>query len=217
MLFEPNSKLVMIGDSITDCSRAQPIGEGLFNALGSGYVSLVDALINVTYPALKLRVVNVGCSGNTVRDLKARWQRDVLDLEPDYLSIMIGTNDVWRQFDMPLVPTAWVGPEEYETTLRELVEQTLPHLQKLILMTPFYIEPLKEDAMRKRMDQYGAIVRNIATEVGAVFVDTQAAFEGVLAHNHSAFYAWDRVHPNAQGTAVLARAFLDAVGYSWNG
>lgn len=35
---EPNSKLLMIGDSITDCGRAQPVGEGMNDALGRGYV-----------------------------------------------------------------------------------------------------------------------------------------------------------------------------------
>ena len=31
-----NDKLVMIGDSITDCDRKQPVGEGLFEGLGRG-------------------------------------------------------------------------------------------------------------------------------------------------------------------------------------
>ena len=101
MLMEPKSKLVMIGDSITDCERARPYGEGLFGAIGKGYVSLVDALLTAAYPELGIRVVNMGTSGNTVRDLSARWQSDVLDLKPDWLSVMIGINDVWRQYDLP--------------------------------------------------------------------------------------------------------------------
>lgn len=34
MLLKPNQKLVMIGDSVTDCGRARPVGEGLFGAVG---------------------------------------------------------------------------------------------------------------------------------------------------------------------------------------
>jgi lysophospholipase L1-like esterase len=101
MKIEPGSKLVMIGDSITDAERARPVGEGLFSAQGRGYVSMVDALLGAVYPRHAIRVVNMGVSGNTVRDLKARWQTDVLDLKPDWLSILIGDNDVWRQFDTP--------------------------------------------------------------------------------------------------------------------
>ena len=46
-------------------------------------------------------------------------------------------------------------------------------------------------------------------------VDTQAAFNRVLAPQHSSNIAWDRVHPNAVGHMVLARAFLGAFGYGW--
>ncbi len=215
MILKPHSKLLFIGDSVTDCGRAQPVGEGLGDALGRGYVSLVDALLGATHPELGIRVVNVGSSGHTVRDLKARWQRDVLDLRPDWLSVMIGINDVWRQFDMPRKSDAGVPLGEYEATLRELVTEARPNLKGLILMTPFYIEPNVSDRMRARMDEYGAAVRQIAEEHDAIFVDTQAAFAPVLAQYHSSSIAWDRVHPNHIGHMILARAFLTAVGFTW--
>ena len=82
----------MIGDSITDCERARPVGEGLFDASGKGYVSFVDGLLQARYTDHGIRVVNMGLSGNTVRDLQGRWQSDVLDLQPDWVSICIGIN-----------------------------------------------------------------------------------------------------------------------------
>ena len=211
------SKLVMIGDSITDCGRARPVGEAGIDGsgLGTGYVSLVDSLLRAAYPQGRIRIVNMGTSGNTVRDLAARWQTDVLDLEPDWLSIMIGINDVWRQFDSPLRTEQQVGLDEYATTLRELATSTRPRVQGLVLMTPYFIEPLRADPMRARMDEYGAVVRRIAAEVGAVLVDTQAAFDGLLAHSHPMTIAWDRVHPAHVGHMALARAFLNAVGFEW--
>ncbi|MBP3962312.1 SGNH/GDSL hydrolase family protein [Paenibacillus lignilyticus] len=215
MLLEAKDKLVMIGDSITDCGRARPVGEGLFDAIGKGYVGQVDALLTAAYPERGIRVVNVGTSGNTVLDLKARWQTDVLDQKPDWLSIMIGTNDVWRQFDTPLITESHVYPEEYAATLEELVVQTRPKLKGLVLMTPFYLEPNPNDAMRAQMDRYGAIVREIAAKHDALFVDTQAAFNRVMAHIYPATIAWDRVHPSQAGHAVLARAFLQAVGFDY--
>ena len=215
MKIAANSKLVMIGDSITDAGRARPVGEGLFEALGKGYVPLIDALLGSTYPQLGIRVANVGSSGNTVRDLKARWQTDVLDLHPDWLSIMIGINDVWRQFDLPRQKEQHVGLEEYEKTLEELVARTRPSLKGLVLMTPYFIEPNKADAMRARMDQYGAVVKKTAAKHEALFVDTQAAFDAVLKHCHPMSLAWDRVHPNQTGYMILARAFLQAVEYKW--
>ena len=47
----PRQKLVMIGDSITDADRVKPIGEGLFNPLGTGYVTFVDAILTAFMPA----------------------------------------------------------------------------------------------------------------------------------------------------------------------
>lgn len=216
MLIQPNSKLVLIGDSITDCERARPVGEGLFQALGKGYVSQVDTLLQSTCPERAIRVVNMGISGNTVRDLRARWQTDVLDLTPDWLSVMIGINDVWRQFDAPL-QTEWGVPlEEYEQTLRELLGKVRPMLKGLVLMTPYFLEPNKSDAMRRRMDQYSAVVKKLAGEYDACLVDTQAAFDKILETLHPMTLAWDRVHPSQTGHMVIARAFLDAVGYRWS-
>lgn len=213
---EKRDKLVMIGDSITDCERARPVGEGLFNAIGRGYVAIVEALLTAAYPELGIRVVNMGISGNTVRDLNDRWQTDVIDLKPDWLSIMIGINDVWRQYDMPLVTEQHVYIEEYKRTLEELVAATRPKVKGLVLMTPFYIEPNKSDAMRSTMSQYGEVVKEIAARHDALAVDTQAAFDRVLEHLYPATLAWDRVHPNQTGHAVLARAFLQAVGFDYN-
>ncbi|SEO17054.1 SGNH/GDSL hydrolase family protein [Paenibacillus sp. OV219] len=216
MRLTSKDKLVMIGDSITDCERARPVGEGLFGAIGKGYVSVVDALLSSTYPELGIRVVNMGSSGNTVLDLKERWQTDVIDLKPDWLSIMIGTNDVWRQYDSPTIPEQHVYLEEYEATLDQLVAETLPSVKGIVLMTPFYIEPNTQDLMRAEMDRYGAAVKRIAEKHGTLFVDTQAAFNQVLEHLYSGTIAWDRVHPNHTGHAVLARTFLQVIGYDYN-
>ncbi|MEK4251179.1 SGNH/GDSL hydrolase family protein [Paenibacillus sp. FSL W7-1287] len=215
MLLNKGDKLLFIGDSITDCERKRPEGEGLFGALGKGYVSLVDALLQAVYPELGIRVVNKGLGGNTVRDLNGRWQEDVLNQQPDWLAIMIGINDVWRQFDTPFIKEWHVYADEYETTLRKLVSETKPTVKGLVLMTPFYLESNEQDGMRAMMDQYGSIVRKIAEENDVIFIDTQAAFNVVLEELYSATLAWDRVHPTAAGHMVLARAFLDNIGFQW--
>ena len=212
MTLEANDKLVMIGDSITDCGRGQPAGEGLFDPYGSGYVNMVKALLDAQHPDLAIRVVNKGNGGNTVRDLKARWQEDVLDQKPDWLSIMIGINDVWRQFDSPKMPEIHVGLEEYERTLEELITASLPGLKGLILVTPYFIEPNRADPMRARMDAYGAVVKALAEKHDAILVDTQAGFDRMLEHMHPMALAWDRVHPNSSGHGLIATALLEAIG-----
>ncbi|WP_226670885.1 SGNH/GDSL hydrolase family protein [Metabacillus litoralis] len=216
MKLEQGQKLLFIGDSITDCERAKPEGEGLFNALGKGYVSYIDALLQAVYPELGIRVVNKGISGHTVRDLQNRWQEDVLDQHPDWLSIMIGINDVWRQYDTPFIKDWHVLIDEYETTLRKLIDETKPFVKEIVLMTPFYIENNVNDYMRKTMDEYGQVVKKIAEETNCLFVDTQAAFNVVLQDLYSATLAWDRVHPSAAGHMVLTRAFLKEIDFNWN-
>ena len=79
-------------------------------------------------------------------------------------------------------------------------------------MAPFMIEANPDDAMRARMDEYGAAVHEIAEEFEAIFVDTQAAFNALLAHSHPASIAWDRIHPGPVGHMTLARAFLQGIG-----
>jgi lysophospholipase L1-like esterase len=215
MQIHPNSTLLMIGDSITDCGRARPIAEGVNWDLGNGYVSLIHSWLGATCPEQNIRIRNMGISGNTVRDLAARWQSDVLDLQPDWLSIMIGINDVWRQFDAPLQTEWHVSLDEYASILEQLVRTTRPQLKGLVLMTPYFIESNGADPMRATMDRYGEAVRQLAVRYEAILVDTQAAFDDVLKTVHPMALAADRVHSNLAGHMVLARAFLTALKYSW--
>ena len=76
-------------------------------------------MLSTWYPEVYLRVTNSGVSGNTSRDLLQRFDSDVVALNPDWVSICIGINDVWRQFDSPAIPDGQVMPEEYEANLEK--------------------------------------------------------------------------------------------------
>ena len=212
MLFEKGQTILFIGDSISDYERKRPVGEGLFDAWGKSYVANAASLMSCMYPELGLRIINMGISGNQVRDLDARWQTDVMDHHPDWVSVLIGINDVWRQFDSPAQVEQHVPLEEYEATYEKLIEQTLPHVKGMILMTPYFMEPHKADPMRARMDEYGAVVRRLAQKHGLVFVDLQAAWDELFRHMHPCNIAWDRIHPNQTGCMYIAKQFLKAVG-----
>lgn len=101
MIFENMDRIVFAGDSVTDMDSANPVGEGLFESLGRSYVRIIENMLVAWYPELNIRITNAGISGNTSRDLLARFDRDVVSLDPDYVSICIGINDVWRQFGLP--------------------------------------------------------------------------------------------------------------------
>ena len=135
-----------------------------------------------------------------------------MDLKPDWVSVLIGINDVWRQFDSPQMPETHVPPEEFEVTYEELIRMTMPHVKGMILMSPYYMEPNRQDSMRARMDQYGAIVKKLAEKHGLTFVDLQAGWDRLFQYMHSTNIAWDRVHPNQTGCMYIAKQFLAAVG-----
>lgn len=214
MLIRDHETLLFIGDSITDAGRARPVGEG--RGLGNGYPLFVDALLTNFYPEKRIRVLNTGVSGDTVRRLATRWQQDVLDHAPDWVSVMIGINDVWRQFDHPMDPSCHVYPDEFRATLERLVADTIPRVRGMVLMSPFFIEPRRDDAMRAQVDDYREIVAETARRHGALFADTQSYFDAILAHLPSEYLAGDRVHPGHLGHMTAARAFLDTVGFDWS-
>lgn len=208
MLLRPRSRILFIGDSITDCGRRRPVGEGVGQrALGDGYVSLVQSAFLAGYADYELKVLNMGVSGDTVRDLQARWESDVGSLRPDWLAVFIGINDVWQRFSLDDASQG-IGLDEYSATLGGLLARTLPGLAGLMLMTPYYLQPDPSDPMRQAMDHFGAAVHRLAAQHGAVAVDTQAAFDRVMAWVRPTDLADDRVHVAQAGHMVLAQAVL---------
>ncbi|MBQ6295248.1 MAG: GDSL family lipase, partial [Firmicutes bacterium] len=140
MLLKENDRIIFAGDSVTDMGSTNPVGEGLFDNLGQGYVRRVDNLLGALLPQYHFRITNSGIGGNTSRDLKERFDRDVIELKPDVVSIMIGINDVWRQFDTPAALDNQVMPKEYAQNLCEMIEKAKAAAREVILMTPYYME-----------------------------------------------------------------------------
>ncbi|MEG0691461.1 MAG: SGNH/GDSL hydrolase family protein [Oscillospiraceae bacterium] len=215
MVFDKGDKVVFIGDSVTDCGRSSD-GEGMFGDIGKGYVGYISGLMESIYPQQRIRIINKGTGGNRITHLKERWQQDVIDLNPDWVCVMIGINDVWRNFDLPLITELHVSLEEYTTILEELVKTTLPKVKGMILMTPYYMEPNKEEPLRKAMDSYGKAVKTISEKYKTLYIDTQAAFDQLFAHLHPTAISWDRIHPHTTGHMTIAKAVLDRIGFEWN-
>ena len=204
----------MYGDSITDCGRPMPEGEGCpaFSPWGTGYVNLVAGLLGACYPELNIRVINKGTSGDQVRDLLARFDTDVAPLHPDVISILIGANDAWRCFDCPAQPEKHVSVEEYAQELDTLAERCLALTGRVVLMAPFHIETNPDDPMRRKLREFASCAQDVAVRRGLVFVDLQEPFDALLQHMHPYALSWDRVHPNVVGHMTIARSFLAAVG-----
>lgn len=210
MKLKNKDTILFIGDSITDCQRKQPLGQN--NGLGIGYVSLMDALLRARHPDLTIRVLNTGLGGNKVTDLDARWESDALAHSPDWISVMIGINDVWRQFDTPWAPDQ-VDIELFETTYQRLIARTVEGQspKKMMLVSPYYLETNLEDPMRKKMDTYRSVTRRLAQRNALIYVDVQDAFDEYLKFQPTQTLCGDRIHPNLTGHLLIAQTILQAI------
>lgn len=207
MIFEQGQRIVFIGDSITDCGRRD-----IYAPYGHGYMSLVQAFVTARYPELGLSWENRGVAGDTVRHLKARWEEDAIALKPDWLSVKIGINDVWRKYGEHKDEA--VPKDEYEATLRELLQSAVDITRcKLIIAEPYVIEKNADEPQLRDTKELALVARRLAEEFGAINVRTQEAFDAVLASTESTDWAVDRIHPNLPGHAVIAQAFLRAIGF----
>ncbi len=216
VIFENMDRIVFAGDSVTDMDSQNPVGEGLFDNVGRGYVRVIENMLAAFYPEIKVRVTNSGISGNTSRDLLERFDRDVVNLNPNWVSICIGINDVWRQFDSPAIPDRQVMPDEYEQNLETMIRKVQGRVKGIFILTPYIMEPNSEDMMRRRMNEYVEICRKLALKYNCTFVDFQKMYEDYCKIRHSSFIAWDRIHPNQIGATLMAKEFLKACDFDYN-
>lgn len=216
MFFEKQSKWLFIGDSVTDAGRDYQRRVGSFDSLGQGYVAIIAQALTALYPEKEIMVINQGINGHKVTDLEARWHQDVLRLNPDYVSIMIGINDVWRHFDQRFVhPNDLVDLETFRRTYQDLVEQTKSQVKQIVLMSPFMFENNLSDPMFAKLAEYQAVVKQLARENNLLYVDIQAAVNQYLKVQSSYILSNDRVHPNQNGHFLLAHTWLKALQFDW--
>lgn len=215
MIFNDMDRIVFAGDSVTDMGSAQPVGEGLFDNVGRSYVRVIENMLSVYYPEKRIRITNSGISGNTSRDLLERFDRDVVNLNPDWVSICIGINDVWRQFDSPAMPDVAVSTDEYRENVEKMILSVKGKVKGIFILTPYYMEPNMEDKMRKRMEDYVVICRELAEKHNCILVDFQKMYDEYCLKRHSSYIAWDRVHPNQIGATLMAREFLKKCDFDY--
>ena len=195
------------GDSITDAGRnfSDPA------SLGYGYPAMTAGKLGVDYPG-SFRFVNRGIGGNRIVDLYARIRRDIINLKPDYLSILIGVNDVWHEFGwQDGVPTEKFRLI-YDMLLTEL-EEALPEL-KIIIMEPFVLPGTGVDnyydAFCRDVQQKAVVCRELADKHGLKFVPLQEKLDALAESCSSAQVLEDGVHPTAVGHELISRELYRA-------
>lgn len=209
LIFKPKEKIEFIGDSITDCGRQSPE----WHPLGDGYVRLFHDLLQAGYPKLQLKIINKGISGDRVTSLKARWKPDVLEVNPDWLFIYIGVNDVWRFFDGDREKA--VHLDEFENIYRQLINGARTGTNAQIrLVSPFLAEKDTDDAFRKKLSQYQAAIDALGQGFNLPVIHMQPAFDWAMLSQPASYWTADRVHPTREGHMLIALTILRACGFS---
>jgi lysophospholipase L1-like esterase len=210
--FKKGSRLLFQGDSITDMKWGRN-QKDRNHYLGHSYVYLIAARLGVEIPGDQLDFYNRGMSGHSVANLRGRWQKDALEMKPDLLSILIGTNDV----------NQGATPEAFESDYRYILDASLKANSelRLVLLDPFVLRVgrLADEKSwaerRAATDSLRAVVARLAKDYETVHVKTQDVFDAAAQAVTPEHWIWDGIHPLPQGHELIARNWLQEVSSRW--
>lgn len=200
-------KILFQGDSITDTSRSYEYDW----SLGSGYALLVASALGFAEPG-KHEFINRGISGNRIVDLYARIKKDIINLRPDVMSILIGVNDVWHEVDFQ----NGVDTDKFfriYCMLIEEVKQALPDI-KIMILEPFVLNtgaPAENwEFFSSETAKRAEVAKKIAEKYGLSFVPLQKGFDALCEKAPANYWLGDGVHPTANGHEFIKNEWLKA-------
>lgn len=195
-------KILFQGDSITDAGRDRSD----YHDLGEGYPKYAAEAIVSKYPDEDFEFINLGISGNQTADLVDRLQSDFIDIQPDFVSILIGINDTWHRAEN----REWLSGEEFEkryrTVLSAIKEKTNA---KIMMLEPFLLPVQDKLYFREDLDPKIQIIRSLARQFADIYVPTDGLIASALVGRSISDFSDDGVHPNASGSAFIGRIYAD--------
>jgi acyl-CoA thioesterase-1 len=197
---EPNV-YVAFGDSLTT---------GFGSATGNGYRRPLEGLLGSYFG--QGSVVDAGRAG-TFSSRGAERIPGVMSRErPAYTLILYGTND-WNDQRCQALPPAQCFTIDSLAIIVDYVKQvrSYPVLATLPPTNPALAPPQRTEWNA----QMNTLIKNLAQSEGAIVADLFAAFP--TAPGDLPRYFFDDVHPNDQGYALMAQAFMRALGTSRTG
>ncbi len=200
-------RILFQGDSITDTLRVREDSADM----GKGYPLLVKASLGKSEPG-KHEFINRGISGNRIVDIYARIKADIINLKPDYMSILVGVNDVWHEMNIQ----NGVDDEKYFKIYCMLIEEIKEALQdiKIAILEPYV---LKASATEAKWDKFStevakraASAKKVAEKYGLIFVPLQAGFDKLCESAHASYWLYDGVHPTPTGHEFIKEEWMKA-------
>jgi lysophospholipase L1-like esterase len=195
--------IVCLGDSITYGYRLER---------ADAYPQQLEALLNKTHPEREWHVVNAGISGNTTRQMLARFATDVVSVSPQYVIILGGINDLWYGYDQASNdPTFRIdAPGGMKDNTRALVAEAHAYgIAPIVVTAPPNggIEDSIYDEERAAMVSFRQWERDTfnAIDLYGVIESPTKTWYPLPA------YTIDNLHLSADGSAVLAKLVADAI------
>ena len=199
-------RILFQGDSITDALRNREDDR----YRGAGYATLVSAKLGFEYPN-QYEFINRGISGNRISNLIARMKMDMINLQPDVMSILIGVNDVWHEVSRQNGVDAELFEKLYNILIEE-VKKALPNI-RIIILEPFV---LKGTATEENWEYFhrevalrAAASKRVAEKNGLEFIPLQEKLDAALALAPEDYWLMDGVHPTAMGHELIAREWIN--------
>lgn len=196
------------GDSITDSGRNREDSAGI----GNGYPCLVEAELGFDNPG-EYMFVNKGVSGDRVVDLYARIKCDILNINPDIMSILIGVNDVWHEYNF----NNGISSEKYEKIYRILLDEIYAELSdiKIMIMEPFCLLGTAtagywENGFSQEVAYRAAAAKRIAEDYKLPFIKLQNKFDEAAKTAENSYWLRDGVHPTSKGHELIKREWIKA-------
>ena len=198
-------KILFQGDSITDANR----NRANIHDLGQGYAKYAAPLIAAAKPDTEFEFIDLGISGNRSDDILARTQTDIIDIDPDVISILIGINDVWHRHSHGREMT----DEQFEANYRAMLERIRKETHaKILILCPFLLNSDDKEDWRGEVESIAAIVRRLADEYADAYLPLDEKFAAALPTAPTPMhYSDDGVHPNAAGAQCIGGLYCEAI------
>lgn len=209
-LVQDGQTFIFQGDSITDCGR-----RGDAAPYGRGYAALFIELATALHPERAITYLNKGIGGDTTRGLKERWDDDVLRHQPDWVSVLIGINDLHLFLFHP--EEVKIAPEQYREYYDWVLTRTKAETEaQVVLLDPFYISGATADTKRRQVleiiPEYLAIVHELSEKHGTRLVKLHDLFAHQLQYREAEAFCPEPVHPARGGHLLMAAALLRELG-----
>ena len=158
------------------------------------------------YQDYDLTIHNRGISGNKIADLLGRLQADVLDLQPQWVSLLIGINDTASTSAAGTPNDAF--RRDYQALLEAVQRQA-----KIVIMTPFFVAvPGGSEKQVDDLKEKIAIVSALAATYATVFIPLHETIDQLAGQIDPALLAPDGVHPSQMGHGLIADLWRQAMG-----